>query len=222
LKIPFFISSRESNKDKHLKKYEYKEDFFDKIRLYKDYGDTIAQHGTFHNYTSNSSGILGINSNSEFAGHSYKYQYELIKKGKEILNKNSCWQPIFMAPAHSFDENTLKSLKRLNFKSITDGYGFYPIKKEGIDHVPQLSAKPFNVGFGLATICLHTNSLSKKDANKFINFIKNNRSRIISYQDYKNFKTPPKYILKPLNFFSWGAISSIRKFKKVFKDNNFM
>ena len=63
---------------------EYKENFFDLIYSYKEYGDTIAQHGTHHIYTTKCAGILKINNKSEFAGNNYQHQYNLLRKGKEI------------------------------------------------------------------------------------------------------------------------------------------
>ena len=201
------------NKDKSFLKFEHKENFFDLINHYKNFGDTIAQHGTHHKYTTNSSGILKINNRSEYAGHDFKYQFELIKKGKQILENNNCWQPVFMAPSHSFDENTLRALNKLGFKSISDGYGFFPYKKKGIDLVPQISSRPFNTGFGLSTICIHTNNLNKKNIKNFLEFISTNRSRIINYEEYINYKFPSKYINGSLNFLSRKIIRSYRLFK---------
>tara|TARA_B100000886_G_scaffold61657_1_gene38188 strand:+ start:1360 stop:2115 length:756 start_codon:yes stop_codon:yes gene_type:complete len=201
------------NKDESFLKYEYKENFFDLINDYKNFGDTIAQHGTFHKYTTTSKGILKINNRSEFAGHDFKYQYKLIKKGKQILESHNCWQPVFMAPSHSFDENTLKALIKLGFKSISDGYGFFPYKEKGIDFVPQISARPFNIGFGLATVCIHTNNLNKINIKKILEFISSNRSRIISYEEYNNIKSPSKYIDGGLSFMSKKIITSARFLK---------
>ena len=201
------------NKDKSLLKYEYKENFFELINQYKNFGDTIAQHGTYHKYTTSSKGILKINNRSEFAGHDFNYQYKLLKKGKQILESKNCWQPVFMAPSHSFDENTLIALRKLGFKSISDGYGFFPYKVKGIDFVPQISSRPFNTGFGLATICIHTNNLNKINIKNLLDFIYSNRSRIISYEDYNNIKSPSKYINGSLNYISKKIIRSVRFLK---------
>ena len=203
------------NKDIDLDYFYRKEDFFDTIYSYKTYGDTIAQHGTYHKYTSNSSGILKINNRSEFAGHDYNYQYKLLKIGKKILKDVNCWEPVFMAPSHSFDHVTLKALVDLGFTSITDGYGLYPFKRNGINFIPQLSSTPFNIGFGIATICLHLNHLSKKEIDDFITFINKNRCRIISYEEYKNIKKPSTSIVNALEFLCENSIKFARKTKKV-------
>ncbi len=201
------------NKDKSFFKYQYNDSFFDLINNYKNYGDSIAQHGTYHKYTSKSSGILKINKRSEFAGHDFEYQYSLIKKGKEILQNNNCWQPIFMAPSHSFDLNTIEALKKLGFKSVSDGYGFFPYKRHGIEFVPQISSRPFNTGFGLATICIHSNNLTELKIKNLIDFLSINRSRIINYEEYHNIQSPAKPIVNGLEFISNKIISAIRILK---------
>lgn len=170
-------------KDEHLNIENAKEDFFDTIRYYKDYGDTITQHGTTHVYAQSDAGLLNINPFSEFAGLSYEEQYEKLKIGKEILVKEQVWQPYFMAPAHSFDTNTLKALSNLEFKAITDGYGFYPYKKEDIVFVPQLFSKPINFGFGISTICLHINNMTDKEIENVLAFVKSNRQYFINFEE---------------------------------------
>ncbi|MBW7857903.1 MAG: DUF2334 domain-containing protein [Leptonema sp. (in: Bacteria)] len=59
-------------KDQTLYIAEPVPDFFGRIKKYLEYGDSIAQHGYTHVYDSKDGGILGINKNSEFAGHSYE------------------------------------------------------------------------------------------------------------------------------------------------------
>lgn len=159
-------------------------DFFAKIKKYKKYGDTIAQHGTYHQYINKSSGLLNINNKSEFSGLCYEEQFQKLKVGKEILEGYGIWQPYFMAPSHSFDLATLKALKALDFKAITDGYGFYPYRVEGITLIPQLVSKPIPfLPFGVQTICLHTNSMSQENMNNFIRFIHQNHSNFISFEE---------------------------------------
>lgn len=160
------------------------QEFFSRIRSYKSYGDTIAQHGTYHLYDIKDSGILKINNKSEFSGHSYQVQLEKLQTGKEILQRNDVWQPYFMAPSHSFDVNTLKALKALGFKAVTDGYGFYPYMLEGIVLVPQLVSKPMPaLKFGIQTICLHTNNMTDNQINDLIGFIEHNHSKFLDFEN---------------------------------------
>ncbi|KZX36411.1 DUF2334 domain-containing protein [Wohlfahrtiimonas chitiniclastica] len=166
------------------------EQFWDRIRSYKQYGDTIAQHGTFHVYLTNDSGLMGINNNSEFSGLSYEEQYTKLRQGKKILEKEGVWEPFFMAPSHSFDLNTLKALRALNFEAITDGYGLYPYEINGIILVPQLISKPIpKLPIGVQTICLHTNSMNKENIKCLRNFIRENHTCFIDFKlTYSNVK----------------------------------
>ena len=172
------------NHDPSLNVSSFNPHFYRQILLYAAYGDSIAQHGTYHLYTSSSSGILEINNNSEFAGHSFSYQYNLIKHGKQLLGANGIHPSLFMAPSHSFDKNTLKALSMLGFKYLTDGYGWHPYYINDILLIPQLAANylplPHSV---LQTICLHTNTMTEQQVSSFIRFIYSNHSRIVSFDD---------------------------------------
>ena len=158
------------------------ENFFDLIRGWSEFGDSIAQHGTNHIYDSSSSGILGINERSEFSGHSYEKQIHRLLVGKNILVEEGVWQPYFMAPAHSFDRLTIQALNTLDFKAITDGYGFYPYNTNSILMVPQMFSSPLNIGFGISTICLHINSMTDDDILNIQLFVEKNREKFIDFK----------------------------------------
>ena len=64
------------NRDETLHKEERREDFWNSIRQLQSDGWAIAQHGTYHCYETEDSGILGINPFSEFAGKSYEEQLQ--------------------------------------------------------------------------------------------------------------------------------------------------
>lgn len=208
------------NKDPKLspKKLMCETEFFNKLKGYVEHGDTIAQHGTYHLYTTANSGILGINNKSEFAGHSYDEQKKKLLTGKEILQQHGIWQPYFMAPSHSFDINTLKALKALDFEAITDGYGLYPYKILGITLIPQLVSKPIKfMHIGVQTICLHTNSMNEKSINNFIDFLDANHSQFISFTEGLNIK-PNFTIARPIYYYtSKHSLSLLRKVKDYLK-----
>ena len=157
--------------------------FYDQVRKWYDFGDSIAQHGTHHLYDSNSSNLLGVNQRSEFAGHSFVIQFDKILKGKEILVNEGVWQPWFMAPNHSFDVATLEALNKLDFVAITDGYGFYPYLSHSLLFVPQMTSFPIKIGFGLSTICLHINSMTPSDILTITQFILGNKDKFVDFKD---------------------------------------
>ena len=165
-------------------------DFFGNLRRFALYGDVIAQHGYKHIYDSRSKGFYGNTNNSEFSGHSYKKQLLKLSKGKDILEKESLWEPIFMAPNHSFDANTLKALKKLGFRIVLDGFSLFPFKKNGLFFVPQIFSKPLPKFMpGISQLCIHINTISKKELNQLILFITKNHNNFLKLEEtiYKNY-----------------------------------
>lgn len=158
-------------------------DFYDRIRAFKAYGDTIAQHGTFHTYTTSNSGLLAINSNSEFAGLDFKKQYDLLLVGKKKLLDEGVWEPFFMAPSHAFDDVTIDALLALNFTALTDGYGIYPYRYRNLIFVPQLISRPIFFPIGYLTICVHINSMTPDDIDELMDFVRRYRSYFVDFKD---------------------------------------
>lgn len=163
------------NKDKKLNIYNPNNNFWGIIKELNQKGWIIAQHGYQHLYTNNNSGILKINKKSEFAGLTYEEQLEKIKAGKEIsesnLNTNIKW---WMAPAHSFDENTCKALKKLGFEYITDGIALFPFEKYSLTWIPQQIWSPVKKMFGDWTICIHPNTINDEYLHNMEKFIVQN------------------------------------------------
>ena len=147
----------------------------------KSDGDLIAQHGYTHITDSKSKGLYGNEKRSEFAGLNFNDQYERIFKGKKILLNNRLWQPIFMAPVHTFDNTTIKVLRKLDFKLITDGFSRYPYELNGIKLIPQISSMPLPTCLPLISqLCIHINTLSDEKLKFLISFIEKNHHLFIS------------------------------------------
>ena len=118
-----------------------------------------------------------------------KLNIKRIKKGKNILCKNKIWQPIFMAPAHSFDKKTLKVLKKLDFNLITDGFSRYPYELNGIKLIPQISSMPLPTYLPLISqLCIHVNTLTDEKLNFLISFIEKNNNLFISPHEVLKFE----------------------------------
>ena len=116
-----------------------REDFWDYIKELQRQGFTIAMHGYHHVFDIQASGIVTPKKHSEFAGHPYEIQYEKIKKGKAILKEHGIETVVFFAPAHSYDDNTLKALAANGFKYISDVMSSKPYKRNGIICIPSRS-----------------------------------------------------------------------------------
>ena len=88
-------------------------EFWEYIRSLQSQGWVIAMHGYQHVYTQKKGGMFPLNDFSEFAGLGFEQQFAMLEKGKDILESHGIKTDIFMAPAHSYDRNTLKALQKL-------------------------------------------------------------------------------------------------------------
>lgn len=167
-------------KDKESHSQEFFWDFLHKCR--KE-GYVLALHGCSHVYDTKKGGMFPLNSFSEFAGHPYEKQYERLAHGKEILEQHGIHTDIFMAPAHSYDCNTLKALHELGFHRMTDGFGRKPYVYQGMTFYPIAHhlEKQWNQE-GYTTYVLHTNTMEEKDFER-LERIASGRD-MISYRDY--------------------------------------
>jgi hypothetical protein len=131
--------------------------FWENVRLWNEKGYCIAMHGYDHVYLNQNSGLLNRNPFSEFAGLSLVQQKEKLLKAQNIFESNSLYPEVFIAPGHTFDENTIQALKDVTtVKTISDGYavrgGF---REYGINWIPQQLSFPKSKFCGLWTICIH-------------------------------------------------------------------
>lgn len=152
------------NQDNNLHCEDYNPDFWRLINDLISENWVVSQHGYRHIYSSNESGLLGINPFSEFAGIPYDKQLESLSSGQKLLNSHNIFPEIFMAPGHSFDKNTLKALKELGFKAITDGLYKKPYVRDGLLFIPCRLLGDKCADFD--TLCIHSNTISENSINE--------------------------------------------------------
>lgn len=178
------------NRDDNIKYSEPANNFWNVVRELKKSGWEIAQHGYQHLISEKGGGILNVNSYGEFSGLSYSEQLDKICKGRDVLIKNGINTTIFMAPAHSYDINTLKALKEANFEYVTDGYSLFPYYKDGLKFIPcQISQPKKMIIPGIMTVCIHSNNSTSKDLLNLEKFIMDNRKLIINYDEALDIKS---------------------------------
>ena len=86
-----------------------------------------------------------------------------------------------MAPVHTFDNTTIKVLRKLDFKLITDGFSRYPYELNGMKLIPQISSMPLpNFLPLISQLCIHINNLSDEKLKFLISFIEENNHLFIS------------------------------------------
>jgi len=169
------------NRDPKLNVASPRENFWEKIREWQAAGWTIAIHGYQHVYSTQNSGLTKINKYSEFAGLSYEEQHDKLEKGLAIFAENHVRADAWIAPAHAFDENTVKALLNLNVNVISDGYYWRAVKRLGALWIPQQLWQFKPMRCGLWTVCLHHNAYSDADLKKFERDVEEYASKIISF-----------------------------------------
>ena len=172
------------------RKGEIPQDFWSYVKELEKEGWVIAMHGFRHIYSTDKGGLFPLNSFSEFAGVPYLEQKEMLEKGKNILLEKGIETEIFMAPAHSYDRNTLKALKETGFRALTDGFGDKPYKWKELTFYPisfQLSST-FQKKEGYSTMVVHTGTVLDQDLERYQSYFENKNIQWISYREYMSQK----------------------------------
>lgn len=154
-------------------------------------------HGFEHVYTTQRGGLFPLNHFSEFAGLSYEKQKQMLEDGKKILEDKGVFTDLFMAPAHSYDRNTLKALKDTGFKGITDGFGDCPYVYRGLTFYPisfRFSAT-LKKKKGYSTMVVHTGTNTEKEMEQYEGYFRRGDVMWISYGEYLNVKAAKRGIL---------------------------
>ena len=174
------------NRDENLKCEAPHKDFYRLMDELKQKGYCFAMHGCFHLYTTKCGGSFPLNHFSEFAGHSFEKQRKMLAFGKEKLKEYGIETDIFMAPAHSYDKNTLKALKELGFDRMTDGFGKKPYRSRGMVFYPisfRLSSS-LKKKKGMTTMVIHANTVTEADKKRYRRIFREYGEDMISYSEY--------------------------------------
>ena len=164
-------------------------DFWNYIKKLQRKGYAIAMHGYKHVFDTNERGLINSTFKSEFAGHSLEEQIIKIQKGKAILEGHGIYTDIFFAPAHSYNDDTIKALKVCGFKYMSDSKSSLPYVRHGIKLLP---IKPYNIFRFIPLVCttavFHAHEWSWKEKSKdfdvFTNLLKNYSANIVTFEDF--------------------------------------
>jgi predicted deacetylase len=145
------------NQDPNLHEGAPNERFWERVRTWQARGWTIGLHGYQHRYVSKNPGIVGLKPYSEFAGVPMEAQRANLKQALAIFTREGVRPDCWVAPAHSFDENTVRILLSLGVRTISDGLALYPHRdSQNVVWVPQQLWRFRSVPFGVWTICIHS------------------------------------------------------------------
>lgn len=186
LNIKPLIGIVPDNKDDNLHKAEANNDFWEYVKGLQDNGWCIAMHGYQHIYTTRKGGLFPLNLFSEFAGIPLSKQRDMIQKGTEILKQHGISTDIFMAPAHSYDKNTLQALKESGYNKITDGFGKMPYRWKGMTFYPIsfLMSRSFKEKKGITTMVVHVNETNDSEMEQLEERLYMHKDSLISYDAF--------------------------------------
>lgn len=198
------------NRDENLKGTQEgaPEDFWEYVRQLKEEGWSIALHGCRHIYTTGKSGVFPLNDFSEFAGVPYEKQKEMLAEGKAVLEENGIHTDLFMAPAHSYDKNTLKALAETGFTKVTDGFGSRPYRWKGLVFYPisfQLG-KTLRKKDGYSTMVVHTGTLKEEELARYESYFNRTGAEWISYEEYLKQKPVNRTVFGHLREYAMARI----------------
>jgi predicted deacetylase len=182
------------NQDPSLRLDEPRRDFWEWLQRKSLQGWCVALHGYQHKKNTQSPGLVGLRSSSEFAGLPYATQAAKINTALTIFNEHGISPRMFVAPWHSFDQNTLQAVLMGGINLIADGFYLRPVQRFGIVWVPQQISHFRWFPFGLWTVCLHPNNMSVEDIDALSQKLDDFRPHIIDL-DTALRRFPPK----PLN-----------------------
>lgn len=178
------------NRDENLKGSDKgrPEDFWAYIAKLQKSGWAVAMHGYQHIYTTREGGLFPLNNFSEFAGISYEKQRQMLKEGKELLCRKGIETDLFMAPAHSYDQNTLRALRDTGFCALTDGFGSCPYRYRGLTFYPisfRISST-LQKKKGYSTMVVHASTNTKQDLERYEGYFQRKDVQWISYEEFRN------------------------------------
>ena len=172
------------NQDETLHQGEPNEKFWERIRAWQNLGWTIAIHGYQHRFVTQDAGILGLRNYSEFAGLPLPEQRAKIAKGLVIFHAQGVRPKLWVAPAHSFDLNTIEALNSFGIRAISDGFGLYPHRdSRGNLWIPQQLGKLRPVPWGVWTLCVHLQDPYYRDLANFRRIIRKVRRRTTTFPE---------------------------------------
>ena len=164
-------------KDPDMSCYDDDSDFWaTRVQKWQSKDWLLALHGYNHVFKTECGGINPVNKRSEFAGVPFEEQKKMIADGVRILRNYGINPKVFFAPAHTFDENTIKALiEESDIRIISDTPVNKPYCKYGMTFVPQQSGRVRKLPFNTVTFCYHPNTMNDNAFILLENFLQNHK-----------------------------------------------
>jgi predicted deacetylase len=168
-KIKPLLAVIPDNHDESLRVAPSRSSFWEEVRKWQGRGWTIGLHGYQHRFITQQAGIVGIQHRSEFAGLPPSEQEKKLNRAVETFRSNGVHPEVWIAPAHSFDWNTVAVLRKLGVTTISDGLAIAPhTDSRGVLWVPQQLWRFRWRPFGVWTVCYHHNRWTELQFSQFL------------------------------------------------------
>lgn len=193
------------NEDESLLRYPVDATYIDTIQKWVTEGWTPALHGYNHVYISQSGGINPVNSRSEFAGVSLDAQREKIRNGIGAIRETfgeKISPEIFVAPSHTFDENTLEALRlESDIRIISDTIANDVYYLNGFYFIPQQSGRVRRLWMKLVTFCYHPNNMTELGFKELEIFLEKHASEFVAFHQLRLNRRPKNILDRTLSHF---------------------
>ena len=153
------------------------DDLWNKVSGWQKKNWTVAMHGCTHKYRDIKNDI------AEFGNISLNEAETLIEKAWGIFLSHEISPKVFFAPAHQFNDNTVRAIKeKTDIRIISDGYAKKPYYDDGITYVPAQTGKvkimPY---FAFITFVYHPNMMKEDEFQRLEIFLKRNKDYFIEF-----------------------------------------
>jgi peptidoglycan/xylan/chitin deacetylase (PgdA/CDA1 family) len=160
-----------ANEDAELRVSPPDAEFWQQMRDLQSAGAAIALHGYTHVCSPTGRGIIPLHRTGEFAGLGVEEQRQRIATGRDILRGHGLNPQLWVAPRHSFDWNTLRALRSEGIRYLSDGLARRPFERGGVTWIPMQLWAPIPRPSGVWTICIHPNSLDRREFQRLRRFV---------------------------------------------------
>lgn len=172
------------NRDPELMAEPARVAFWEEVRGWQRRGWAIGLHGYQHRYVTHCAGIVGRNRYSEFAGLPYAAQLAKLRSALAIFARQGVRPDVWIAPAHSFDGNTLDALAECGLRAISDGYSVLPhTDARGMFWIPQQLGRFRSLPTGVWTVCHHHNAWGGEELRQFRGEIERYGGRVRGFEE---------------------------------------
>jgi len=194
--------------------------FWNLVKSWEIKGWTIGMHGYQHLFVNVEKhySLVPIHDRTEFAGLPYEEQSTKIKNAWSIFLKKNVKPTIWIAPAHTFDTNTIKALYMFtDIRMVSDCFSLNTFKYKDFIFIPQQLWHFSKMPLGLWTICLHPSNMNSKQIDKVEQWLKNNREYFLNLPklDFTNRKW--FFTERIINNYFWFNKNKMKIFKNMIR-----